>query len=244
MIRILLGMVFILVVGGCELSQDSVGTPMCWFTEAPFMGETLGVDTVVFEWEGNENVVEFSWMIDSSWSEWGEVLGCTLLLGEGEHIFAVRSRNLLKIEEDAFPERLFWVDAIDSNGVWFSPRRIEVNPYHTVQCSVFLEDCPNFMGGRFRFSYDPASIVVEDFLSCVEDAFMLVVQVTGEVEVSFGVTSGDTLPVGSLPLFSFSVLTQEPCTTYLRWIEVDLRDTLNVPISADGGLWDAEIVVE
>ena len=89
---------------GCE--KTTTFNPGDWVNNPDFIppdtflisdeieGSIFDISSVTIEWEGSENVTEFSYNLDSlQWSSWSTETAVTLeYLDEGSHVFYVKGR--------------------------------------------------------------------------------------------------------------------------------------------------------
>ena len=99
--------------------------PETTITVTDLDGSTLATSTVTIGFEGNDEVIEYSYNLDSSgYSDWSSSTSATLdYLDEGLHTFSVKGRYA-SMEEDETPASIsFTVNAVTGPALMFYPRR-------------------------------------------------------------------------------------------------------------------------
>ena len=146
-----------------EESADYV-EPETTITVTDLDGSTLATSTVTIGFEGNDQVIEYSYNLDSSgYSDWSSATSVTLdYLDEGQHTFSVKSRFASGDEDETPASISFTVDAVTGPALIFYPRRhiISSGSIATIQIKAYEVD--SLMSATITLTYDPASLKIVD----------------------------------------------------------------------------------
>lgn len=158
----------VLLLGGCleapsqlELANPLAEPPRTEILEGPVQGETVRSAEVGFCWRGNTRFVrEFQYQIDQgAWSGWSPDTSATLILDEGEHTFAVKSRIPPEADDPGVEEaepasRSFVVDALQGPALWLSPRQGAVEVGKAVVLKAMAEEVSDLMLVHLVLDFD------------------------------------------------------------------------------------------
>jgi len=124
-------------------------------------GDTLFVESLLLECEGNELVSEFRYKLDNfNWVEWSEDASVLLdYLDEGNHKFSAQSRYLNGDTSDIVKIN-FVVDAVSGPALMFYPRRHFAEQNQSVTFSILAEEVTNLMASEIHLEYDPSKIQI------------------------------------------------------------------------------------
>jgi hypothetical protein len=124
-------------------------------------GDTLFVENLLLECEGNELVSEFRFRLDNlDWTEWNEDASVLLdYLDEGNHQIFAQSRYLNGDTSDIVNIN-FFVDAVSGPALMFYPRRHFTEQNQSVTFSILAEEVTNLMASEVHLEYDPSKIQI------------------------------------------------------------------------------------
>ena len=170
----------------------------------PLNDAVVNDHTVTFQFSGNENVVEYSWLLNGSdWSDWNTVNSITFdYLDEGDYEFQVKGRYN-DIEEDGSPAlRVFTIDAVQGPALRFLPRKVIIASDEIFSVDIIAEEVTNLSGMQIIIPLSGGLELINyqlyesgtDFLSKSCNQFLSIVDDTNsEFKAVIGRVS-DTLP--------------------------------------------------
>jgi len=215
---------FILIFGlsGCSLLEapEDVSNPMdpndpdfeppaVTFFQSPEDGQIVDTCFVVFEWEGNQPSMIFSYRIDEKdWSEWSsDHLVEYPLLDEGNHTFEIKSRYYNNVESEEPQVVSFTVDDIQGPALWIYPRLTEVVVGEQFSVEVMVEEVTDLAVAKIVIEFDEHYLQAQSIqIYDNENAFLLsnggtiipfseYDNTNGAITVDVGVATGDPASV-------------------------------------------------
>jgi len=170
----------------------------------PTEGAVVNDHEVMFQFSGNENIVEFSWKLDNSdWSEWNSEQSVTVnYLDEGSHEFQVMGRYNSDEADDSPAVRMFTIDAVQGPALRFLPRKVTIASDEIFSVDIIAEEVTNLSGMQIIIPLSGGLELVNyqlyesgtDFLSKSCNQFLSIVDDTNsEFKAVIGRVS-DTLP--------------------------------------------------
>ena len=114
----------------------------------------VNISTMIISFEGNDDVVEYSYLVDStSWSDWTTETSVTMdYLDEGEHYFSVKGRYSNLVEDESPASISFIVDAVQGPALRIFPLLTETQVNNTFTLSVYIEDIESLVFGELSIN--------------------------------------------------------------------------------------------
>jgi len=111
---------------------------------------TLNTSAITITFEGNDDVVEYSYLVDStSWSDWTTNTSVIMdYLDEGEHYFSVKGRYITMDEDESPASVSFIVDAVQGPALRIFPLLTETQVNSAFTLSVYTEDMDSLVFGE------------------------------------------------------------------------------------------------
>ena len=166
--------------------------PETTITTENIAGTLLDSSSVTIAWEGNENVTEFSYSLDSLyWSEWSVDTSVTLeYIDEGSHDFYVKGRYASLTEDDSPASVSFEVDVMPGPGLrvqqWMSAAAV----LDTIAIDIYAEEVTGLVVAEFQVSYNTAVLSLVnsakgDMLAEIETSAFVLEGIPGLLQVNF-----------------------------------------------------------
>jgi len=165
----------ILIFGSCSIfdGPEDISNPMdpndpdfvpptVTFIQAPNEGETVDTCFVVFEWEGNQSSMNYSYRVDNQeWSEWSSEHSIEYpLMDEGDHQFEVKSKYFNGVESDDPQIINFTVDDLTGPALTLLPRYSVGQLNEVVEIEIVAHEVTNLALVKAILSYDPNFLTV------------------------------------------------------------------------------------
>ena len=192
--------------------------PETTITTENIAGTLLDSSSVTIAWEGNDNVIEFSYSLDSLyWSEWSVDTSVTLeYIDEGNHDFYVKGRYASLTEDDSPASVSFEVDVMSGPGLRVQKWMSEATVLDTITIDIYAEEVTDLVLAEFQVSYDVAVLSLVnsakgDMLAEIETSAFVLEGTPGLLHVNFttlehtGLSgSGSVVNLKFLPLMADS----------------------------------------
>ena len=124
-------------------------------------GDTINIESLSIEIEGNNLVSEFRYKLDSlAWMEWSDASIINMnYLDEGDHQLLIQSRYMNGDTSTVLPVS-FIVDAVSGPSLLFYPRRHITDLNQSVTFEIRAEEVSNLMAVEIHLVYNPSLIEV------------------------------------------------------------------------------------
>ena len=157
-------LIYLLLFLSCDpgLFQDGNEEPETTITSANLDGSTITTTTLTISFEGDDQVIEFSYNLDNSeYSHWSSSNQVTLdYLDEGLHTFSVKGRYATGEEDNTPASTSFTVNAVTGPALMFHPRREITFQNNIVTFQLLAEEVENLMLATINISYDNTQIEI------------------------------------------------------------------------------------
>jgi len=192
--------------------------PETTITTENIAGTILDSSSVTIVWEGNENVTEFSYTLDSLyWSEWSVDTSVTLkYLDEGSHDFYVKGRYASLTEDDSPASVSFEMDVMSGPGIRVQKWMSEVTVLDTISIDIYTEEVVDLVLAELQVSYDAEVLSLlnsakGEMLSEIETSAFILEGIPGLLDINFSTLgniglsgSGSVVNLKFLPLMADS----------------------------------------
>ncbi|MBC8401997.1 MAG: hypothetical protein H8E14_10955 [Candidatus Marinimicrobia bacterium] len=211
----------ILILGSCSIFEgpEDISNPMdpsdpdfvppaVTFIQAPDEGETVDTCLVVFEWEGNQSIMNYSYRIDDQeWSEWSNKYTVEYpLLDEGSHSFDISSRYFNGVESDDPQVISFSVDDLTGPALTLNPRGSSGRQNYTTEIEISVVGVSDLALVKAVLIFNPDELSVAAVNVYDEESFLAINggtvisfnsydNVEGTITIEVGVATGDPVSI-------------------------------------------------
>jgi len=256
--KYLLSFVLILSLGSCTILEgpEDISNPLdpndpdfeppsVTFIQAPVDGSTVDTSFVLFDWEGSQSSMNYSYrMDDREWSEWSSDSAVEYqLLDEGPHDFLVKSRYFNGVESDDPQSISFSVDDLNAPAITLLPRYITAILNQSVDVEIQIHEVTDLALSKVILEYDPNQLLV-NAITVYESASFLAKNggavipfysndvESGQITIEVGVATGNPTGVsGSGPIAKISLTSTTSSASSLQFSQVsEFRDAQNTTI--------------
>jgi len=151
-----------LLINPLDEESSEYVEPETTITVTDLDGSTLDTSAVTITFEGNDEVIEYSYNLDSTgYSDWNSSTSVTLdYLDEGLHIFSVKGRYASGDEDETPANISFTVDAIHGPALIFYPRRHIISSGSTATFQIKAYEVESLMLAAINIAYDNTLIEI------------------------------------------------------------------------------------
>ena len=188
-----------LLVNPLDEESSEYVEPETTITVTDLEGSTLDTSTVTIGFEGNDQVIEYSYNLDSAgYSDWSSSTSVTLeYLDEGLHTFSVKGRYVSGDEDETPATVSFTVDAVHGPALIFYPRRHIISSGSTATFQIKAYEVENLMLATINIAYDNTlieilSVIQGDMFTGSGESVFINEIATGSLTIYTMLLGGDT----------------------------------------------------
>lgn len=150
--------------------------PTVDLTSGPQEGAILTTDVVTFQWQGNNENMQFRYSFDDLvWSAYADIAQVTFSnMDEFGHQFQLQGRYP-SLAEGLVISRSFTVDAIQGPALYVFPKHKSITAGEQFQMELWLDETTNIAGLSTQLIFAPAKLRIDavDFLEAGQESVLL-----------------------------------------------------------------------